>query len=190
MTAEKVVSELLAHIPGTSTAPQPVKDYPTVRLDSPSDLPTAARILRDELGFDYLEMITAVDWLGPVKLEGFIPAATPIPFAAKAPAPPVIPIAGQGVAYRPALDLLWSFGHLKENLKVFLRLEVPRQNPEVPSLTGLFPAADWQERETFDLFGVRFAGHPNLIKILTPDFLQGHPLLKDYIHQPDEFDAD
>ncbi len=190
MTREKVLSDILAQVPGASAAAAPVKDYPTVRLSQPSDLPTAARLLKDELGFDYLEMVTAVDWLGPTKTEGFLPAVTPIPFAAKAPALPVTPAAGPDIAYRPVLDLLWSFGNLKTHLKVFLRLEVSREKPEVPSLTGLFPAADWQERETFDLFGVRFSGHPNLTKILTPDFLQGHPLLKDYVHQPDEFDAD
>ena len=79
--------------------------------------------------------------------------------------------------------------NIPERLKVFLRLEVPRQDAEVPSLTGLYPAADWQEREAFDLLGVRFTGHPNLAKILTPDFLVGHPLRKDYEHQPDLYDG-
>jgi NADH:ubiquinone oxidoreductase subunit C len=190
MTGEEVLSNLLASVPGASAAAVPVKGYPTVRLASSQDLPAAVKLLKEELGFDYLEMITAVDWLGPVELKGYIPASSPLPFTAKPPAPPVTPVPGPGIAYRPVLDLLWSFGNLRENLKIFLRLEIPRGDFQVPSLVESFPAADWQEREVFDLFGVRFAGHPHLIKILTPDFLQGHPLLKDYVHQPDEFDAD
>jgi len=59
----------------------------------------------------------------------------------------------------------------------------------VPSLVGLFKAADWQEREIFDLFGIIFEGHPNLTKILTPDFIVGHPLRKDYVHLKDRFDS-
>ncbi|MDD5628903.1 MAG: NADH-quinone oxidoreductase subunit C [Elusimicrobia bacterium] len=183
------LDRLLAAVPG-SQADTPVKDYPTVRLSAPKDLLPAARLLKDELGFDYLEMVTAVDWLGPVNLGGFVSNPNPNPFTQKHPGPPVSPVAGPGVTYRPVLDLLWSFGDLVKNRKVFLRLEVPRDRAEAPSLTGLFPAADWQEREAFDLFGIRFAGHPNLIKILTPDFLQGHPLRKDYVHAKDRYDAE
>jgi NADH:ubiquinone oxidoreductase subunit C len=182
------VAKLLAAVPKAEVA-SPIKDYPAVRLAAAADILTAARLLKNELGFNYLEMVTAVDWLGPVSLEGFVCGANPNPLSRKPAAPPVSPVAGAGISYRPVLDLLWAFGNLGENKKVFLRLEVPRDRAEVPSLTGLFPAADWQEREAFDLFGIRFSGHPNLIKILTPDFLKGHPLRKDYIHQEDEFDA-
>ena len=184
-----VVARLLAAVPKAEACP-PVKDYPTVRLAAPADILPAARLLKTELGFTYLEIVTAVDWLGPVSLEGFVSSPNPNPFTHKTPGPPVSPVPGPGVSYRPVLDLLWSFGNLAENQKLFLRLEVPRDRAEVPSLTGLFPAADWQEREAFDLFGIRFAGHPNLVKILTPDFLKGHPLRKDYIHQEDEYDVD
>jgi NADH:ubiquinone oxidoreductase subunit C len=182
-----VVARLLAAVPKAEIT-SPVKDYPTVRLAAPADLLPAARLLKGELGFTYFEMVTAVDWLGPVSLGGFVCGGNPNPFTRKPAAPPVTPVPGPGASYRPVLDLLWSFGNLAENLKAFLRLEVPRDRAEVPSLTGLFAAADWQEREVFDLFGVRFTGHPNLIKILTPDFLKGHPLRKDYIHQKDEYD--
>ncbi len=63
---------------------------------------------------------------------------------------------------------------------VFLRCRVPATDAKVPSMYSLWPSADWQEREVFDLFGVRFEGHPDLRRILLPDEWEGHPLRKDY----------
>jgi len=61
-----------------------------------------------------------------------------------------------------------------------LKVRIPGDDPSVASLTGLFPAAGWPEREVFDLFGISFEGHPDLRRILTPDGWEGHPLRKDY----------
>ncbi|HEY3736202.1 MAG TPA: NADH-quinone oxidoreductase subunit C [Jatrophihabitans sp.] len=63
-----------------------------------------------------------------------------------------------------------------------LRLEVAASvaDPHIPSVVGLYPTADWQERETFDLFGIVFDGHPALTRILMPDDWDGHPQRKDY----------
>ena len=63
---------------------------------------------------------------------------------------------------------------------VVLKVEVPKDSPVVPSLAGMWPTANWLERETYDLFGIRFEGHPDPRRILLPDEWVGHPLLKDY----------
>jgi NADH-quinone oxidoreductase subunit C len=71
---------------------------------------------------------------------------------------------------------------LSHGLKQRIRLCVwaGMLDPEVASITPVWPSANFYEREIFDLFGVRFAGHPNLRRIMMPDEWQGHPLRKDY----------
>lgn len=64
--------------------------------------------------------------------------------------------------------------------RVRVRVQVPGEDPTVPSLFPLFPGVDAMEREAYDLLGVRFAGHPDLTRILMPDDWEGHPLRKDY----------
>ena len=69
------------------------------------------------------------------------------------------------------------------SLRHVLRLRVRVHGgptPEAPSVTSIWPTADWHEREIFDLFGVRFEGHPDLRRILLPEELDGYPLRKDY----------
>ena len=62
-----------------------------------------------------------------------------------------------------------------------IRICVPiGENEEAPSVTSLWPGADWPEREVFDLMGIRFSGHPNLRRIVLPDNYRGHPLRKDF----------
>lgn len=63
---------------------------------------------------------------------------------------------------------------------IFLKADVPRLEPRIDSLCDLWPAANWQEREVYDLFGIVFEGHPDLRRIMLPDDWEGHPLRKDY----------
>lgn len=64
--------------------------------------------------------------------------------------------------------------------RVFVRVYLPEAEPTIPSLTDLWMGADYLEREVYDLFGIRFEGHPDLRKILTPEDLEGHALRKDF----------
>lgn len=61
-----------------------------------------------------------------------------------------------------------------------VRIEVDRNNPIIPSVADVWPAADWHEREAFDMMGINFSGHPDPRRILCPDDWEGHPLRKDY----------
>jgi NADH-quinone oxidoreductase subunit C len=67
-----------------------------------------------------------------------------------------------------------------ERRRIRLRVQVPEAEPTCPSITSLHPGAENPEREAWDMYGIHFAGHPGLTRILMPDDWQGHPLRKDY----------
>jgi NADH-quinone oxidoreductase subunit C len=88
-----------------------------------------------------------------------------------------------GVDYLGTAHRLHSVAHLTSmtyRRRVRLEVAVTAEDPHVPSLTGLYPTADWQERETFDMFGIVYDGHPALTRILMPDDWDGFPQRKDY----------
>ncbi|WP_375477388.1 NADH-quinone oxidoreductase subunit C [uncultured Jatrophihabitans sp.] len=88
-----------------------------------------------------------------------------------------------GVDYLGSVNRLHSVVQLTSmtyRRTVRLELEAPIDDPHVPSLTTLYPTADWQERETYDMFGIIYDGHPALTRILMPDDWDGHPQRKDY----------
>ena len=73
--------------------------------------------------------------------------------------------------------------------KLFLKVDVAREGtPSVPSLCALYDTANWQERETYDLLGIHFEGHPDQRRILLWEGYQGWPLRKDYVHTQDMYD--
>ncbi|MBI4461866.1 MAG: NADH-quinone oxidoreductase subunit C [Acidobacteria bacterium] len=80
----------------------------------------------------------------------------------------------------PRFEIIYHLLSLKTRTRLRLKVHVPGENPRLDSVTGFWPAANWLEREVFDLFGVQFAGHPNLRRLLMPDDWEGHPLRKDY----------
>lgn len=83
----------------------------------------------------------------------------------------------------PRYDVVYQLTSLKTRASIRLKLRVGDEDtpdPEVPSVTHVWPAANWYEREVFDLFGIRFAGHPQMKRILMPADWVGYPLRKDY----------
>ena len=78
---------------------------------------------------------------------------------------------------------LYSYPHRH---KIVLKVDVPRDAPEMPSVEGVWKAANWLEREIYDLLGVNFTGHPDLRRLLMPEDWVGHPLRKDFV-EPEEY---
>lgn len=188
MTQDEFFGKIQSKFPKVEKAPVEVKGYLTVKVAA-SDLLSFVQKMKSDLGFDYLDIVTAVDYLGPVDSKGYIMDPNPNVFLPEGATPQVdTPGKTPNFPYRDAIEVVYCLSNLKDRLKIFLKVEVSRASPRVPSLCSLFKAADWQERETFDLLGVEFEGHPNLKKILTPEFIKGHPLRKDYAHQRDQFD--
>ncbi|PCI40457.1 MAG: hypothetical protein COB53_00930 [Elusimicrobia bacterium] len=175
--------------PAEGAAPTNLKGYLTMKLAASSDIIPVLRWLKDDLGFSYLDMATAIDWKGPVELDGYIREPNPNVFLPDGATPQVAqPLPHKTVNYRDAFELVYLVSNLEARLKVCLKFDIPRDGGSVETAIPVHRGADWREREIFDLFGITFTGHPNLIKILTPDFLIGHPLRKDYKHIKDRFD--
>jgi len=77
-------------------------------------------------------------------------------------------------------QVVYHLYSLKLNHRVRLKVKIPASNPSINTVTNVWKTADWHERETYDMFGIIFKGHPNLERILTPDGFEGYPLRKDY----------
>ena len=136
--------DLAARFPGAVT-PDARPGYSgwVVEKDKLIEVATA---IRDELGYDHLTAVTAVDYLPESKMEV-------VYHAFKTTGGPVL----------------------------CFKVQVPRVDPvEVPSLVAIWPGAEFQEREAWDLFGVKFTGHPDLRRILMWEGFEGHPLRKDW----------
>jgi NADH-quinone oxidoreductase subunit C len=135
--------------------------------------------LRDEGGFNFLSDISAVDYLGwgEEDVAGYIGTAT---------GRDINDPMTQGLARTPDLRPPKRFALAYHLLA--LRAGAPRlrvkawvdDGEHVPSVVPVWPTADWHEREAWDLMGIPFDGHPNLVRILMEDDWEGHPLRKDY----------
>jgi NADH-quinone oxidoreductase subunit C len=130
-----------------------------------ADLPEVCRLLKEDsrLHFDLLNCISGVDYLEPDPKK-----------AAKA-------------GFDPHMEVVYHLSSFRHRHRFVVKVLLPRwkdnkagELPEVPSVTSLWPAAVWHEREVYDLSGVWFSGHPELTRILLADDWVGHPLRKDY----------
>jgi NADH-quinone oxidoreductase subunit C len=138
-----------------SVAPLRAENGRPFLLVPKADLPGVARYLRDDpaLRFDALMDLTGYDLMK-------YPAAQP----------------SDAIA---VVLLLFSYQRRHE---VTLKVHAERADCTVPTVSAIWPAALYFEREVYDLLGVRFAGHPSLGRILCPDDWEGHPLRKDYVY--------
>jgi NADH-quinone oxidoreductase subunit C len=78
------------------------------------------------------------------------------------------------------LHAVYHLLSMTHNRRIRLEVTAPDADPHIPSIVGVYPTNDWHERETFDMFGIVFDGHPALTRILMPDDWPGHPQRKDY----------
>jgi NADH-quinone oxidoreductase subunit C len=131
----------------------------------PGAMLEVCRFLRDDprLDFSILNCISGVDYLEPD--------------------PKKAPKAG----FDPHLEVVYHLSSLSKRHRFVLKANLPRwkddkpgQLPELPSVTSVWRAADWHEREVYDLCGIWFTGHPELTRILLAEDWEGHPLRKDY----------
>jgi NADH:ubiquinone oxidoreductase subunit C len=140
-------------------APRVVHQYLELGV-SAERLLEVARLLRDQLDYDYLSQVTAVDW--PDRFE--------------------------------VIYTLYHLRHWQERASaepegprgLMLRVNLPRvEEPRITSVISVWPGAELQEREVYDMLGIRFVGHPDLRRILLDDDFPGWPLRKDFTIDPE-----
>lgn len=152
-----------------------------VRVRAAAWLQTA-EVCRKQLDFDYFCFLSGIDWM---------PSTAPNPKVAvaaaaadgieeepepEAPAGLVTGYAGGDSRFQ-VLARLYS---LSRKVGVTLKADLDPDDPHVATWSGLYPGADWSERETWEMYGFRFDGHPNLIKLYLPGEFEGFPLRKDF----------
>ena len=91
-----------------------------------------------------------------------------------------------GMDYGENLGVVYHFYSMALKHRIVIKVLVPKENPIVPTVENLWRTADWHEREAWDMYGVIFEGHHNLIRILSPYDWEGFPLRKDYV-TPEEY---
>jgi NADH-quinone oxidoreductase subunit C len=132
---------------------------------APDALVDVANYLRDDAQakFEMLNCVTAVDYCEPD------------------------PKKAKKVSWEPHIELVYHLSSISLKHTLVLKVMLPRWKddiegnlPEVPSVVDVWSTADWHEREVYDLSGIRFVGHPNLVRILCPEDWVGYPLRKDY----------
>ena len=143
-----------------------------------------ARFLRDDPGMacDFLMDLTCVDYVKFGKTLASAPTlATPSPL------PYYMTPKGESETWERMVshdefrfEVVYHFYSSRHNRRVRLKVPLTSSDPVIDSLTGLWRSANWFEREAWDMFGIRFTGHPDLRRILMYEELKAHPLRKDY----------
>ena len=89
-----------------------------------------------------------------------------------------------GVDMIEHVEAIYHIRSISHNWLLQMRVKTASDNPQIPSLVGVYPSANWLERETYDLFGIRFLGHPDLRRMFLEDDFEGHPLRKSFATTP------
>jgi NADH-quinone oxidoreductase subunit C len=164
-TADEAAAALSSKVPASGA--RVVKGHPgdAFVIVKPETILDCLKFLRDDEGFlcQNLVVIGATDFLKKEASE-----STP--------------------AQEPRIEGVYILYSYRYRFQLTLKIMLPRENPTLPSVTSLYRAANWYERECYDMLGVVYEGHPNLKRILTsPDWV-GHPLRRDYVF-PEEYNG-
>ncbi len=130
----------------------------TIKVEVPADRwVEALTAARDDFGLIFFSWLSAVDWSNQ-------------------------PVLGESVDSQvdERFEVLCTVGDLSEGRRVTFSTSIGKSAPSLASLTGVYPGADWHERESAEMFGIQFVGHPNLVHLYLPDGFVGNPLLKSY----------
>jgi NADH-quinone oxidoreductase subunit C len=165
MTSAEIIAALEQKFAGGIIKAKNLEAIDPFAVVAAADLVPVCRFLRDDprLRFEILNCISGVDYLEPDAKK-----------AAKA-------------GFEPHIEVVYNLQSFTHRHRFVLKVSLPRwkngkegQLPEVPSVTSLWGAAEWHEREVYDLSGIWFTGHPELTRILLSEDWVGHPLRKDY----------
>ncbi|MCY4036757.1 MAG: NADH-quinone oxidoreductase subunit C [bacterium] len=134
----------------------------------------AAAAARDRLGCQFFDWLSAIDWLpSPYGRDMDAQEDNPGPKAAD-------PMAQGCAGGQTRFQMVMRLYSITSHLGVTIKADLPDQDLSIDTLIGMYPGANWHEREAWEMFGIRFNGHPDLRNIYLPGEFEGNPLRKDF----------
>ncbi len=156
--SQEVLFAYAEHVADVLDAEPVVARHGTVKAHVPKERwIDALTKARDDLGLVFFSWLSAIDWSNQVEVGD----------------PPA-----EEVDER--LELLCTISDLSEGKRVTISTEVSKDDPTMPTATGVYRGANWHERETFEMFGIDFTGHPDLKKLYLVEDFEGNPLRKSF----------
>ncbi len=132
--------------------------FDTVKVKvAPKSWTAALTTARDDLGLNFFSFLSAIDWANQVEVGDAL---------------------SESVEER--YEILCTVGDLDQGRRATFSTSIPKDQPQLPTLTGVYSGADWHEREAAEMFGITFEGHPYLVHLYLPDGFEGHPLRKTF----------
>ena len=159
-------------------------NQPSLLIDN-EDAPAIAKFLRDDptLRLDFCSNVTGVDWLDRV-----VKKTTKVKKLVDGQEKEIVETTEEKIpGYLEAVYHLFSMTHKHGPVIIRMRTTDRADGTHLPSLTSIWRSAEFQEREIFDLYGIRFDGHPDLRRILMWDEFEDYPMRKDY-REPDDYE--